>query len=211
MRPWVAALGAIAIAFSSYNMIYVEAGHINKAYAIAYMAPIIGAVILCYRGSKFWGPSLLALFLALEIRANHIQMTYYLFLALLVLVGFELYYAIRDKKLNKFLQATGLQLIGVAVAVLVNASVLFPTYEYSKETIRGKANITKHTEDGKSAAGLDKEYAYAWSQGIGENITLLIPNAYGGRTGGTLDEKSNTVKTLQKIRCICSRSLAVSK
>lgn len=199
MRPWVAALGAIAIAFSSYNMIYVEAGHINKAYAIAYMAPIIGAVILCYRGSKFWGPSLLALFLALEIRANHIQMTYYLFLALLVLVGFELYYAIRDKKLNKFLQATGLQLIGVAVAVLVNASVLFPTYEYSKETIRGKANITKHTEDGKSAAGLDKEYAYAWSQGIGENITLLIPNAYGGRTGGTLDEKSNTVKTLQKL------------
>jgi len=199
MRPWVAAIGAVALAFSSYNMIYVEAGHINKAYAIAYMAPIIGAVILCYRGSKFWGPSLLALFLALEIRANHIQMTYYLFIALLILVGFELYYAIRDKKLNKFLQATGLQLIGVVIAVLVNASVLFPTYEYSKETIRGKANITKKTEDGKSAAGLDKEYAYAWSQGIGENLTLLIPNAYGGKSGGTLDEKSNSVKTLQKL------------
>ena len=199
IRPWVAAIGAVALAFSSYNMIYVEAGHINKAYAIAYMAPIIGSVILCYRGSKFWGPSLLALFLALELRANHIQMTYYLFLALLVLVGFELYYAIRDKKLNKFLQATGLQLIGVAIAVLVNASVLFPTYEYSKETIRGKANLSKTTEDGKSAAGLDKEYAYAWSQGIGENITFLIPNAYGGKTGGTFNAESNTVKTLTKL------------
>src|SRR5690606_9619782 len=89
VRPWLAAIGAVALAFSSYNFIYVEAGHLNKAYAIAYMAPIIGAVMLCYRGSRFWGPSLLALFLALELRANHIQMTYYLFLALLVLVGFE--------------------------------------------------------------------------------------------------------------------------
>ncbi|GGE34489.1 YfhO family protein [Sphingobacterium cellulitidis] len=199
LRPWVAAIGAVALAFSSYNMIYVEAGHINKAYAIAYFAPIIGSVILCYRGSKFWGPSLLALFLALELRANHIQMTYYLFIALMVLVGFELYYAIRDKKLNKFLQATGLQLIGVVIAVLVNASVLFPTYEYSKETIRGKANLTKTDASGKSNAGLDKEYAYEWSQGIGENITFLIPNAYGGRSGGTMTEKSNSVKVIEKI------------
>ena len=199
LRPWVAAIGAVALAFSSYNMIYVEAGHINKAYAIAYFAPIIGSVILCYRGSKFWGPSLLALFLALELRANHIQMTYYLFIALMVLVGFELYYAILDKKLNKFLQATGLQLIGVVIAVLVNASVLFPTYEYSKETIRGKANLTKTDASGKSNAGLDKEYAYEWSQGIGENITFLIPNAYGGRSGGTMTEKSNSVKVIEKI------------
>lgn len=199
IRPWLAALGAVAIAFSSYNLIYVEAGHINKAYAIAYMAPIIGAVILCYRGSKFWGPALLALFLALEIRANHIQMTYYLFLALLVLVGFELYYAIKDKKVKEFVQATGLQLIGVVIAVLINASVLFPTYEYSKETIRGKANISKTDESGKSGSGLEKEYAYAWSQGIGENLTFLIPNAYGGRSTGVLDENSNVVKALTKV------------
>jgi len=200
MRPWVAAIGAVALAFSSYNMIYIEAGHLNKAYAIAYMAPIIGSVILCYRGSKFWGPTLLGLFLALELRANHIQMTYYLFIALLILVGFELYYAIRDKKINNFLKATGLQLIGVVLAVLVNASVLFPTYEYSKLTIRGKANIAKTDQSGGNSAGLDKEYAYAWSQGVGENITLLIPNAYGSRnTGQTLDAESNTVKTLTKL------------
>ncbi len=199
IRPWLAAIGAVALAFSSYNFMYIEAGHINKAYAIAYMAPIIGAVILCYRGSRLWGPAILALFLALEIRSNHIQMTYYLFIALLVLVGFELYYAIRDKKLKNFLQATSMQLIGVLVAVLVNASVLFPTYEYSKLTIRGKANITKVTEPGKDAHGLDKEYAYAWSQGIGETITFLIPHAYGGKTSGLLDEESNVVKTFSKM------------
>src|SRR5690606_32611918 len=94
MKPWLAAVGAVALAFTSYNFIYIEAGHLNKAYAIAYLPPIIGAILLCYRGSRLWGPILLTLFLALEIRANHIQMTYYLFIALLVLVGFELYHAI---------------------------------------------------------------------------------------------------------------------
>ncbi|MBE8714187.1 YfhO family protein [Sphingobacterium hungaricum] len=198
IRPWLAAAGAIAMAFSSYNLIYIEAGHMNKAYAIAYMAPIIGAVILCYRGNRLWGGVILALFMALEIRTNHVQVTYYLFLALLVLVLFELYYAIRDKKLKNFTQATGVQLIAVVLAVLVNASVLYPTYEYSKSTIRGKANIAKVDEGGKQTDGLDKEYAYAWSQGIGESITFLIPNAYGGKTGGVLDEKSNIAKLLTK-------------
>lgn len=199
IKPWLAAIGAIALAFSSYNFVYVEAGHINKAYAIAYIAPIIASVILCYRGSKLWGPVLLALFLAIEIRANHVQVTYYVFLALLVLVGFELYYAIRDKKLNNFLKASGLQLVAVIIAVLVNASVLFPTYEYSKLTIRGKANIEKTEEAGKSSSGLDKEYAYAWSQGVSESITFLIPDAYGGKSGGLLGPESNVVKSLVKM------------
>lgn len=193
IKPWLAAVGAIAITFSSYNFIYIEAGHLNKAYAIAYLAPIIGAVILCYRGNKIWGPILLAVFLALEIRTNHVQMTYYLFIALLVYVAFELYYAIREKKIPAFAKATGLQLGAVIVAVAVNATVLFPTYEYSKLTTRGKANIVKVDEGGKGA-GLDKEYAYAWSQGIGENITFLIPNAYGGRSYGVLGPDSHVVK-----------------
>ncbi|ERJ61459.1 YfhO family protein [Sphingobacterium paucimobilis] len=193
IKPWLAAVGAIAITFSSYNFIYIEAGHVNKAYAIAYLAPIIGAVLLCYRGSKLWGPILLAVFLALEIRTNHVQMTYYLFIALLVFVGFELYYAIRDKKVPAFAKATGLQLGAMAIAVAVNATVLFPTYEYSKLTTRGKANIVKVEEGGKSG-GLDKEYAYAWSQGVGENITFLIPNAYGGKTQGVLGADSHVVK-----------------
>ncbi|SMG46389.1 YfhO family protein [Sphingobacterium psychroaquaticum] len=193
LKPWLAAVGAIALAFTSYNFIYIEAGHLNKAYAIAYLPPIIGAVLLCYRGNRLWGATLLALFMALEIRTNHIQMTYYLFIALLVFVLFELYHAIRDKKLKQFAQASAIQIGAVLLAVLVNASVLFPTYEYSKLTTRGKANIVK-VEDGGKSGGLDKEYAYDWSQGVGENITFLIPNAYGGMTGGVLDEKSDVVK-----------------
>lgn len=196
VKPWLAAVGAVALAFTSYNFIYIEAGHLNKAYAIAYLPPIVGAVLLCYRGSRLWGPVLLTLFLALEIRANHVQMTYYLFIALLVLVGIELYHTIRDKQWKHFAQASALQVAAVLVAVAVNASVLFPTYEYSKLTIRGKANIQKVDEPGPGASGLDKQYAYDWSQGVGENITFLIPNAYGGRSGGVLDAKSEVVKTM---------------
>ena len=210
IRPWLAAAGAIAIAFSSYNFIYIEAGHINKAYAIAYMAPIIGSVILIYRGNKYWGTFLLALFLALEIRANHIQMTYYLFIALFVLVVLELYYAIRDKKLAQFAKATGFQVVAAVIAVVINASVLFPTYEYSKLTIRGKANIVKVEEGGK-ASGLDKKYAYDWSQGIGENITFLIPNAYGGRSYGVLDENSHAVKFFTELNVPKNQAVEMAK
>lgn len=196
IRPWLAAIGAVALAFSSYNFIYIEAGHINKAYAIAYLAPIIGSIVLCFRGSRLWGPVLLTLFLALEIRASHVQMTYYAFIAILVLVGFELYYAIRDKNIKAFAQAAGLQLVAVIIAVLVNATVLFPTYEYGKLTTRGQANIVK-VDEGNS--GLDKQYAYDWSQGVGENITFLIPNAYGGRSGGVLDGDSHVAKFFKNL------------
>src|SRR5690606_22894702 len=151
----------IAISFSSYNFIYIEAGHITKAYALAYMAPIIGSIILTYRGNRYLGGALLALFLTLEIRANHVQMTYYLFIALLVLCGMELHYASRDTKLKPFARATGVQVFAAVIAVAVNASVLFPTYEYSKLTTRGKANIAKVEEKDKSS-GLDRSYAYDW-------------------------------------------------
>ncbi|TDS08453.1 YfhO family protein [Sphingobacterium paludis] len=198
LKPWLAAVGAVALAFTSYNFIYIEAGHVNKAYAIAYLAPIIGSVLLSFRGSRLWGPVLLCLFLTLEIRTNHVQITYYLFIALLVYVLIELYYAIRDKKLQAFMRSSALQIVAALVAVLVNASVLFPTYEYSKLTIRGKANIQK-VDAGAQTSGLDKEYAYQWSQGVGENITFLIPNAYGGRTGGVLDKNSEVVKFFTKL------------
>jgi len=200
IRPWLAAVGAVAIAFTSYNYIYLEAGHLGRSYAIAYYPFILGSILMSYRGSRLWGPTLLALFLALEIRANHVQMTYYLFIALLVYLLFALYYAYKDGKWKDFLLASGLQIAAVTVAVAVNASVLFPTYEYSQLTIRGKANLEKTDEDGKAkAVGLDREYAFQWSQGVGENLTLLVPNAYGGRSGGVLDGKSEVAKYLTGI------------
>ncbi|SEL51462.1 YfhO family protein [Parapedobacter koreensis] len=195
VKPWLAAMGAIAFAFSSYNFIYIEAGHANKTYAIAFMAPILAGILLVFRGKHLWGAVLLALGMALEIRVNHIQVTYYLFLAVLILVGIELYFAIREKRVLEFGKAVGYQAIAVIVALAVNASLLWPTYEYSKETLRGKANLK--TENVQRADnGVSREYAYQWSQGVGESLTFLIPNAYGGGMSTQLDETSNVAKVL---------------
>lgn len=210
LRPWLAAIGAIAITFSSYNFIYLEAGHVNRVMAIAYITPIIGSVILSYRGNKILGAILLSVFLSLEIRANHVQITYYVFIALLLFVLFELHSSYREKKIKSFIQSSLLQLGAVVIAVAINATVLFPTYEYSKLTTRGQANIVKVEADHKSS-GLDRKYAYAWSQGIGENLTFLIPNAYGGKTSGVLGENSNVVKYLTNLGVTQSEAFQIAQ
>jgi hypothetical protein len=194
VKPWLAAAGAIAFAFSSYNFIIIEAGHSNKALAIAFFAPILAGIILTLRGRYWMGAAITAIALALEIRANHIQMTYYLFIALLIFIGIEVYHAYKNKTLKSFYQSA-LYLAGaVVIAVMVNAAMLWTTYEYGKESIRGKSNLTYSKAQPNN--GLDKEYAYQWSQGVGENITFLIPNFYGGGGASQLDEKSEVVKTL---------------
>lgn len=195
VKPWLAALGAVAFAFSSYNFIYIEAGHANKTYAIAFMAPILAGMLLAFRGKYLLGAVILAFSMALEIRVNHIQITYYLFLAALVLVGIELYHAIREKKIAAFGKAIGYQVAAVVVALAVNASLLWPTYEYSRESIRGQANLTTESSE-RSSNGVSREYAYQWSQGIGESLTFLIPNAYGGGMTTQLDSDSRAARVL---------------
>lgn len=197
IKPYLAALGAIAFAFSSYNFIYLEAGHSSKAYAIAFLAPILAGILLTYRGKYLIGGLILALFIALEVRVNHVQVPYYMFIGVVMLVGIELYHAIKGQKLPQFAKATGVQLVTLLLAIGVNASLLWPTYEYSKESIRGKSNLISQNDSGKAAEGVDREYAYQWSQGMGESITFLIPNAYGGGMVSSLDETSNVAKLLQ--------------
>lgn len=193
-KPWLAAAGAIAFAFSSYNFAIIEAGHANQALAIAFFAPLVASIILTFRGRYLLGGSLTAFFMAMEIRSNHIQMSYYLFIALLILVGIELYHAIKGKTLPLFAKSVGSLAIAVLIGVAVNTSLLWTTYEYGQESIRGKSNLK--TEGDKPSNGLDKDYAYAWSQGVGENITFLVPNAYGGSSVGNLDENSEVAKAL---------------
>lgn len=194
VRPWLAAAGAIALAFSSYNFIIIEAGHSNKAMAIAFFAPILSGIILTLRGRYLVGSTLTAVFLALEIRANHIQMTYYLMLALLILVGIELYHAIRSGKAAAFYKSLAYLAAATVIAVGVNAGMLWTTYEYGQESIRGKSNLTSSNAAPRN--GLDREYAYQWSQGVGENLTFLIPNAYGGSSAPQLTGDSEVAKTL---------------
>lgn len=194
MNPWLAAAGAIAFAFSSYNFQIIDAGHSNKAMAIAFFPPILAGIILTFRRQYLLGAVLTALFLAIEIRTNHIQMTYYLFIALLIYVGIELYHAIKSKTSKDFIKSFSYLAAASVLAVAVNAGMLWTTYEYSTETIRGKSNLT--TDKSEPNNGLDRDYAYQWSQGVGESLSFLVPNVYGGASGPNLDEKSEVAKTL---------------
>lgn len=194
LNPWLAAAGAVAFTFSSYNIILLTAGHSNQALAIAFFAPIIASVILTLRGKYLLGGSLTALFIALELKANHIQMTYYLVLALLILFGIELYHAIRAKTTSSFFKSVGVIAAATFLAVLVNASLLWSTMEYAEYSYRGPSNLTQHSKEPSN--GLPKDYAYQWSQGVGECFTFLVPNAYGGASGPSegLDQNSATAK-----------------
>lgn len=197
VKPWVAALGAIAFTFSSYNFIYIEAGHASKAYAIAFFAPVVAGVLLTLRGKYLWGGALTALFLALEMRVNHIQMTYYLFIAMLILVGIEIYHAYKDKRLTQLGKSLASIAVACIIALAVNAGLLWTTYEYSQESIRGKSNLSTETK-GADVQGVDREYAYQWSQGVMETITFLIPDAYGGGSGPKLEGDSEVVNVLTR-------------
>ncbi|MGY4383125.1 hypothetical protein ACVWYN_000144 [Pedobacter sp. UYP24] len=199
INPWLAAAGAIAFAFTSYNFIIIAAGHSNKALAIAFCAPIIAGVIMTLRGRYWVGGSLTALFMALEIRANHIQMTYYLMIALLIFIGIEVYHAIKAKKLKEFSKAVAFLAVAMLLSFMVNAGKLWTTYEYGQESNRGKSNLT--TGAPEETNGLSKDYAYGWSQGVGESFTFLIPNLYGGATSieALVNPESHTYKTLQGV------------
>jgi hypothetical protein len=197
VRPWLAALGAIAFAFTSYNFIYIEAGHSSKAYAIAFLAPILAGILLTFRGNYVWGAVILAFSMALEIRVNHIQVPYYMFIGVLLLIAIELYHAYKQKTLPTFGKAIAVQAVTLVLAIAVNASLLWPTYEYSQLSTRGKSNLTAQNALSKPTQGVDKEYAYQWSQGIGESITFLIPNAYGGGFTTQVKEDGHLVKLLQ--------------
>ncbi|MES2445731.1 MAG: hypothetical protein V4546_01040 [Bacteroidota bacterium] len=198
INPWLAAAGAIAFSFTTYNFVLIATGHSNKALAIGFFAPIIASIILTLRGKLILGASLTALFLALEIRANHVQMTYYLFLCLLIFIGIEVYQAYKNKTLPVLGKAIGFLAAGVILAVMVNASLLWTTTEYAAETNRGKSNLTN--AEGKQES-MTKDYAYNWSQGVGESFTFLIPNLYGGAT--SIDElvkpESNIYKALTEV------------
>lgn len=198
MKPLLSAIGAIAVAFVCYNFVILEAGHSTKAIAVAYFAPIFAGILLALRGKLLTGAALTATFLALEIRANHLQMTYYLMLVILVFMAVYLVHAIRSNTLPAFLKSCGALLGAVVLAIGVNFGSLWVNYEYAEETIRGRSELSADLTGEAATGGLDKEYAYQWSQGIGESITFLIPNAYGAASGYAVGENSALYETLVK-------------
>lgn len=189
-----ALVGSIAFGLASYTLIIIEAGHNSKVHAMAFMPPVIGAILLTYRGKYWLGASLLAFFLALEIATNHLQITYYLLLTVLVLGAVKLVDAIRTKQLVPFAKATGVMVVAALFAVGPNISALWTTADYGAETMRGKSELS--SQQGQS--GLEKDYAMRWSYGVGESFTLLIPDFMGGSSMKSFleDQDSETFQAI---------------
>lgn len=181
-------VGAIAFALSSYFFIILEAGHNSKANAIGYMAPAIAGIILCFRGKYIVGGVVTALFLALEINANHLQITYYLMLFVLILGIVEFVEKIKEKQLKSFFKSIVVMFVALIIALGANVSNLWTTYEYGKYSTRGKSELTN--DKANKTSGLDKDYATDWSYGVPETFSLLIPNVQGGASGYINDNKT---------------------
>ena len=178
---WLAGLGGIMWAFSSYFFILISAGHIWKFITLAYVPPTIAGIVLAYRGKLLWGGILTALFVALQITSNHVQMSYYFFFVILFFVVAYFEKAWRTKTLPQFFKASAVLIVAALVGIAANVSNLYHTYAYSKETMRGKSELVQTGDAAKqTSSGLDRDYITQWSYGIDETLTLLVPNFKGG-------------------------------
>lgn len=191
-NPWVSVIAAIGFAFSSYNFVNIDAGHTSKVRCIAFMAPILAGFLAAYRGRYLFGAAITALVLAMQVRSNHFQITYYTMLAGGMIGVFYFILAVKEKQIAGFAKATGALLLAIALGIGSNVSQLWTTYEYSKETIRGG---TSEISD-KRLDGLDPDYAFSWSYGIRESLTLIIPKYMGGASQEPLSENSHLAKEL---------------
>lgn len=193
-KPYLAALGSILWAFSSYFLIIIAAGHIWKVMTLAFIPPTIGGLVLCYRGKYLWGGAVTALFTAFQVVSNHMQMTYYFLFVMLFLVVAYLVDAIVRHKFVSWLKATGVLIVAGLLGVAANLPNIYHTYEYAKESMRGKAELSpKHNAQGEQAQkatdGLDRDYITMWSYGLDETLTLLIPDYKGGGSSSILDRE----------------------
>lgn len=197
-KPWLSMVGAIAYALASYNIIIIDAGHVNKGYVMATMAPIIGGIILCYRKKIILGSLITLFFTGMNVVWSHQQISYYLLLMILTIAIVYFIYAIKDKTLKDFFKASGVLVIIAAIAVLPAVDRLIPTADYTKETMRGGAVLKNNAEGKKETSGLDIDYAYMWSYGKMESFSLLIPNIYGGSSAYDLGRDSKTYEALKQ-------------
>ena len=196
----IAFIGSIAFAFSSYFFIIIQAGHMSKAHAIAYLPMVVAAVLYTYRGKMLLGGALTALAVALEVYTNHFQITYYLVLVLLIIGLFQLYKDFKNKNLPDFFKRSGILILAALLAAGTSFTRLKTTLDYGKESTRGKSELTSNIDN--KTQGLDKDYATQWSYGIAESMTLLIPNFYGGSSSSSVLslEDSKTLDFLKKFK-----------
>lgn len=198
INPWLALVGSLAYAFSTYNFINLEAGHETKVWAVGYAPLVLAAVNLAFRGNWLWAFILGVIGVGTQINANHLQITYYL---LFIIAGWgiaELISAIREKRIASFMKGFAGLAVGAAIGVGLNLTNLLLTEEYSKYTIRAKSELTKQNVAAVQTGGLDFDYATQWSNGKIEPLTVLIPEILGGGSTEELGKRSNIYKFLQQ-------------
>ena len=177
-------MGSLAYGFSSFFFIILEVGHNTQAHAIAYMAPMLGGIILILRKNYILGAALTTLFTSLELYSNHVQITYYFFMIVAAIIVVEFISALKEKRMPDFIKRSAILGVCIVIAVLPNISNLWATYEYGKYTTRGTSDLTinerNESNAGNKTSGLDKDYATRWSYGVSETFNLFIPNFKGG-------------------------------
>lgn len=196
VRPYLALIGAIAFGLSSYNLIGLTAGHNARISAVSFMPLVMGAVHLCFTRNKILGASLTALALAMQLRVNHLQITYYLAFIIGVYGLIQLIYAIREKEVQEYLKRLGLLIAALVLAIGTFFGEFYATYEYGKYSNRGKSELSQQPNSEMNADGLGKTYAFQYSNGIWDPFTLFIPNALGG--GGPFPENGELATFLKQ-------------
>lgn len=209
-RRWLAATGAVAYAFGTYLMLTVEAGHVSKVWALAYAPGVLAGVILALRGKYWQGAAITAFFACMQLNANHLQITYYLFILIGIYVLMEGIALIRAGQAKQLVMGLAFLAVAGGLGAASFSKRLLVLNQYQKETIRGSSELTAKTTAsqadavnpatalkpvGVSQDGLDKDYAFNWSYGKAEVLNLLIPNLFGGGSGG-LDQNSEMYKAL---------------
>jgi len=196
-KPLLSVMGSFAFAFTTYNMILIEAGHVNKIFALAFVAPVLAGIILTFKKKYIQGGILTAISLGLLIHANHLQVTYYALMIIGVYFIVQLVDAIKQKEIGEYAKKSGFLGVAVVLAILPNITQLWTISEYGNYSIRGATELSAPANE-KSSSGLDKDYALSWSYGKLETFTLLIPNFAGGSSQQALSETSDIYNALLK-------------
>jgi hypothetical protein len=197
VKPWLSLAGAFAFAFSSYFLIIIEAGHVTKVLAMCFMPPIIAGVYYAYNKKALSGTIVMMFFLALQLVVNHLQITYYTFLVILIYLIFEFFNTVKQNLYKSFIKSSLFLLVGAMIAISTNFSQLLTAYDYGKDSTRGKSELSIDKEN--QTSGLDKDYATDWSYGKLETLNLLIPDLLGGASTGKLSEDSEMYKELKNL------------
>ena len=208
-KPLLSIVGAIAYAFASYHIIIIEVGHVNKGLVMATMAPIIGGIIMCYRKKILWGSLITLIFTGINVCHNHQQISYYLLLVIIIMAITYFVYALKEKTIKDYFKSSIILLFVAALAIAPHIGSLLSTLDYTKDTMRGGAVLQNDSK--KESSGLDIDYAFGWSYGKGETMTLLIPNFYGGSTQYNIGENSGFYNFYKKAGATNSQAAQASK